>query len=167
VSYIQACIEIARQIQGGMPTTHSATSVYSFQLRWSKEDEHGDLHRVLSSLRESHLQSSFDAIVCADCLFFKDFHEDLLWTIKASLDPKVGAKCFLLQPRRSGTMDMFLSLVYADDTFDVDIQESYCPTITSMHREYLNAADSTYNADIHYPILIILTRRTMDGKHCL
>ena len=51
----------------------------------------------------------FDIIIAADCLFFKDFHKDLIWLLSNSL--KKNGFIFLLQPNRGNTMKLFLEKI--------------------------------------------------------
>ena len=70
----------------------------------------------------------FDVVVAADCLFFTDFHDALIDTIKTALTPPPSASAssdvpssstsslftpvaYLLQPRRGGTMETFMRKV--------------------------------------------------------
>ena len=85
-------------------------------LRWSHGDSNGDLGRIVGE--------RFDIVIAADCLFFKDFHNDFLYVLAHSLRP--GGFCFLLQPRRGGTVDLFLEKVTSSSDFDiVCITEDY------------------------------------------
>jgi predicted nicotinamide N-methyase len=78
-------------------------------LRWSVGDTTGDLRKIKDE--------KFDIVIAADCLFFKDFHDDFLYVLTHSLRP--GGLCFLLQPRRGGTMDLFLEKIKCSPDFEV------------------------------------------------
>jgi hypothetical protein len=54
-------------------------------------------------------------------LFFRDFHEALLYTLRKTLIP--DGIILLLQPRRGETMNEFL--VLAQKWFTVEIQDNY------------------------------------------
>ena len=60
-------------------------------------------------------------IIGADCLFFVDYHDDLIRVLSALLE-KDGIAIFI-QPRRSGTMEAFVKK--AGLIFDVEVEENY------------------------------------------
>ena len=88
-------------------------AITSCLLRWSKDDEHQELAGILESNKqkisthktdegnEEGDKGKFTRIIAADCLFFRDFHVDLVWLLKAALAP--AGVIFLLQPRRGET----------------------------------------------------------------
>ena len=61
--------------------------------------------------------NKFDIIIAADCLFFKDFHEDLIFVLSNSL--KKRGFCYFLQPRRGNTMELFLEKIKSSLLFDI------------------------------------------------
>ena len=54
-------------------------------------------------------------------------------------------------------MERFLAL--AKESFDIEISEDYCDDITAMHHKYLQDDSKNYDEDIHYPILVTLTKK--------
>ena len=52
--------------------------------------------------------NKFDVIIASDCLFFKEFHSDLLSTLDLLLND--DGVCIFLQPQRDGTMQRFIDL---------------------------------------------------------
>lgn len=54
----------------------------------------------------------FDAILCADCLFFMEEHRTLLNCIHRHLKP--GGTAYIVAPDRGGTVQPFLDLVYEE-----------------------------------------------------
>lgn len=123
-------------------------------LRWMRNDPHGEiqniLHNCASNIEAAHPSTVFpratklstsspvDVIIGADCLFFKEFHEDLLYTLYALLGcgcidsssgSSMGRVVYLLQPRRGGTMELFLSCLRSNPqyngTFKVDVVEDF------------------------------------------
>jgi hypothetical protein len=124
-------------------------------------DPHGELHCALSFNHGKR----FDTLVAADCLFFKDFHQDLLWVINALLADSESSRCYLLQPKRSGSMQKFLDFVDESPILEYECCEDYCGVISSMHEEYTrNNNDGKYNEDVHFPILVILKRKFVHSK---
>ena len=93
-----------------------------------------DSSAIASSMTSHHQQtpvpvpppshaSYFDVVLAADCLFFTDFHDALIDTIKTALTPPSAPSsssssttftpvAYLLQPRRGGTMETFMRKVY-------------------------------------------------------
>lgn len=133
------------------------------QLRWSEGDEHGDLAAIMEGSTSSSSAALFDVILVADCLFFKDCHDALLWTLRQALSQTGTA--YLLQPPRSGTMDLFLEKARA--CFEVYVHEEYCDKVAAMRAKYqADAAANGYVEDIHYPLLVTLKwpMAQADGK---
>ena len=127
--------------------------VQTSQLRWAKNDPHGELQAIINS----NGGNSFDFIVAADCLFFTHFHEDLAWMLDRALSSSSHAKIYLLQPTRSGSMQKFLNV--AEHYFDITFHKDYCADITALHHRYMEQSVGTYDEDIHYPILIMMTKK--------
>ena len=95
-------------------------------LRWSVEDSLGDFRRLLDRLaieEQTSESDKFDVIVASDCLFFKEFHFDLLWTLRAGL--RVGGIALLLQPLRGGTVDLFLERLAHYGGFSFEVLTEY------------------------------------------
>ncbi len=96
-------------------------------LVWDRKDTAGQLVEVLSAAGGG----KFDIIVGADCLFFSDFHQDLLHVLQVSLAP--NGEVWLLQPPRGGTMDQFVSmaeklfLIEQRDDFDNEFKGAASP----------------------------------------
>lgn len=153
VANIEACIQCNRELLGSgfVPPTTS-------RLRWLTNDPYQELSNALSFNNGNR----FHTVVAADCLFFKDFHQDLLWMINECLADVESSRCYLLQPKRSGSMQKFLDLVVEGSIFEYECCEDYCRAISSMHEEYTkNNDDGTYNEDVHFPILVILKRKVI------
>ena len=134
-------------------TFHSAFASSSL-LRWSLGDKHGDLERIF--LQQNRGKRGFDFILAADCLFFRDFHDDLVWLLDNALD-KVNGVAYLLQPRRGDSMQMFLTKAEGD--FQVQVQDEFCEEITQQISRASQVLNSGFSADLHSPLLITLKRR--------
>lgn len=70
----------------------------------------------------------FDVIIASDCLFFREFHGDLVQTLRSLLSP--GGVCLFLQPRRSGTMQTFVDK--CEDYFYIEIFEDYSAKVITI-----------------------------------
>ena len=110
----------------------------AFQLRW---DESLD-----------HLESKYDVILSADCLFFKESALKLVNALHLMLRPQ--GKVYIAAPNRESTFEYFKDL--AKDLFQLEEVENYSTEVTKAHESYLGQPG--YNEDIHYPRLLILTK---------
>ena len=69
----------------------------------------------------------YSAVVASDCLFFRDFHRDLLLTLRALLAEDGVA--LLLQPARDGTLQLFVDLCAQTGMFSSEVVEDYNPQV--------------------------------------
>ena len=166
----RVCLELCRQRN----VIAREVKVKCEILRWSSQE---DMAAILSGplLSSEAGNKGFDVIVAADCLFFRDFHTSLLSLLNSMLSFKEGAVVYLLQPRRAGSMEAFLSLLTPSSSpeqaffgrFEADVSDAYDESITAMHRQYMDEMSNSgssdqsrnYEPDIHFPILITLRRR--------
>jgi hypothetical protein len=106
------------------------TSVSCHRLLWQENDPNHELHTLLfPSSTTSFSQSApllFDRIIASDCMFFKDFHTDLLWILNSALSDE--GVVYMLQPKRGDTMDRFLFL--AKEFFEISVNDSYSSTVS-------------------------------------
>jgi SAM-dependent methyltransferase len=77
----------------------------------------------------------FDVVIASDCLFFRDFHDDLLQTLRRLLKPGSGVGVFL-QPSRDGTMQRFIHRCQESGFFATELQDDYCPQVVSVPCAY-------------------------------
>lgn len=95
----------------------------------------------------------FDYILSADCLFFDEAREALVETIWWYLSP--SGMALVMAPRRGKTLELFVACAAAKG-FHCKIVQRYNEMIWIRHLELL--ASPSYDEDIHYPILIQLTK---------
>ena len=97
VSNQKFCIEMNKS----KGTLNSLGKVDSHILKWSVNDSFGHLQTILSTLNEVldndtndvvysnsdtiFQKNAFDVVIASDCTFFKDFHDELIWTIRKAL----------------------------------------------------------------------------------
>lgn len=132
---------------------------------------------------------TFDYVVAADCLFFKDYHIDLVHTIKTLLS--ASGTCLLFAPLRGTTLETFCSL--AEKEFDIEREERYdievweahvkacdkagvspststpadspastvatTPPATATPLAAASTSPANYDPTIHYPLLIKLKKK--------
>ncbi|KAK6103538.1 putative methyltransferase family protein [Brugia pahangi] len=72
-------------------------------------------------------KKQFDAILCADCLFFTEEHSTLLNCISRHLKP--GGIAYVMAPDRGGTVRAFLDLIYEEQKR----WQSYQEIIDAIH----------------------------------
>ena len=124
--------------------TDIKTRVSCRMLRWDDENEH---------LSED---SSFDVIICADCVFFDEFRAALLQTIDRLLT--ADGEVLMLAPPRGDTLYQFIKL--ASDKFTTQLSHCYHSHVTSLHKSLLLKGVENYDPNIHYPLLLHLRRKT-------
>lgn len=153
-------VELCRQ-RDLLPSITSSSSIRSSVLLWKKGQSLDDI-KPHSSSDSSNSTCHFDTVIACDCLFFKDYHDDLIWVLHAALEGHDGIdthradrKALLLQPRRSGTMELFIQK--ASRVFHIEVLEEYDDQVVSMRDQYRSDPTSLYSEDIHYPVLLILT----------
>eukprot|EP01038_Epipyxis_sp_PR26KG_P011170 gene11170-14989_t len=93
----------------------------------------------------------FQVVLASDCLFFRDFHDDLIQLLLKIADPN-DCTIIFLQPNRDCTMQEFINKCIP--YFDVLIEDNYCSELTNL-RQSAESINS-YNPDIHYPLLLTL-----------
>lgn len=71
---------------------------------------------------------SIDVVIGSDCLFFRDFHDSLIALLAHTITP--NGRIVLLQPMRSGTMDLFLDK--ARSFFDCEVTRDYLPEVRTF-----------------------------------
>jgi len=97
----------------------------------------------------------FDCVVVSDCLFFKDFHEDLLHTLDILLAPAGAA--VMINPPRGGTLDLFLARTAHVAGFAAFISSDFHPVVSERHQN-AQESDPLYTPDLHRPLLLVLFR---------
>jgi len=99
-----------------------------------------------------NMESKWDIILCADCLFFDDGREALVETMQRITTN--NGLILIMAPRRGRTLDRFLELCHGK--FLVYLQEEFDREVTLLHQEKL--MNPNYNADHNYPILVQLRK---------
>lgn len=95
----------------------------------------------------------YDIILSADCLFFDEARIDLVNTIFELLSQNGVA--FVMAPSRGGTLEIF-STAAKIKGFSCEKIVFYDQDVWDRHLEFLNNLD--YDEDIHYPILLKLSK---------
>ncbi|XP_064490329.1 calmodulin-lysine N-methyltransferase-like [Ornithodoros turicata] len=117
-------------------------NVVTRRIRWDEDDDISDL------------LARFDVIISADCLFFDDGRQPLVNTIWKLLSDKGLA--VILAPTRGKSFQQFVEL--AQHKFFVEILMAYDTCVWELHARYQHERPDTYDANLHYPQMLILRK---------
>lgn len=95
----------------------------------------------------------YDFILCADCLFFDESRNALIESINHFLTD--GGKALLMAPKRGLSMNLFIKKSIAKG-LQCEIFTFYSKAVWERHQKFM--LSTLYNEDIHFPILIKLSR---------
>eukprot|EP00054_Salpingoeca_dolichothecata_P027504 m.202274 g.202274 ORF g.202274 m.202274 type:complete len:322 (+) comp25981_c0_seq3:6587-7552(+) len=115
----------------------------AFVLQWNRHDPLEELHEKM------------DTIICADCLFFQDVHQDLIHVLARML--KEEGEIIMFAPTRGDSLDNFVKL--AAEHFDVEKQERYDEYIWQRRQQEL-ATNTDFDVNLHYPLLLVLRKHS-------
>ena len=105
----------------------------------------------------NHFIAQFDVIISADCFFFVDVQQDLLYLMHRFL--KSNGKAYLFAPERSGTFQQFLDK--AKKYFTVDVRYNYHQTITDKRKSF-ETSEPSYDPNLHYPYCAVLEYKSYE-----
>ena len=132
-----------KRILTGNKTSFGATVVEAEVLLWDPD--------ALSTGLHSEYCGRFDHILCADCLFFEEFHISLALLVRKLL--RAGGVCHMFAPERGKSMQLFRNR--AEEWFNVELVEKYSEMVWQKHKESLQCSQ-VYQPNIHYPVYLKL-----------
>lgn len=95
----------------------------------------------------------YDFILCADCLFFDESRSALVDAINHFLSE--CGKALVMAPKRGKSMNLFIKKCMSKG-LHCEIFTYYNKEVWERHQTFM--LSKLYNEDIHYPILIKLSR---------
>lgn len=102
---------------------------------------------------------TYDFILCADCLFFDETRPNLIATIDALLNG--AGQALVMAPRRGNTFQQFIDGCLRRG-FNCRVVYRYSHEVWQRLLKLKATNGREYNEDIHYPILIVLTRKVAE-----
>lgn len=110
---------------------------------------------MMSNNETECIKNIYDVILCADCLFFDDTRNDLVDTIYGLLADDGIA--LIIAPKRGLTFQLFADTAIKNGFLARKI-ELYDNNIWKRHIKLINNCHE-YCPDLHYPILLELTKQ--------
>ena len=136
------CLKNIYEIINENKSLMSCNDVDVLKLRWDDSETYADL------------LSSFDFVICADCLFFEENHNDLIATILHVLKP--SGKALIFSPLRSKSLPNFFSLCKSK-LLKVKQTADYCKKVSCLDQHFLTTFPD-YDQNLHFPHLIELEK---------
>ncbi|XP_039994580.1 calmodulin-lysine N-methyltransferase isoform X2 [Xiphias gladius] len=145
IQNVRRLVERNRQA-GKFGSTHVSARV----VRWDCESD------------ISALEGHFDIVMCADCLFLDQYRASLVDAIRRLLQPNGMALVFA--PLRGETLRLFCQLAQ-QARLCVSQHQQYDAQVWDVHLKMQREGKEAYDENIHYPLLITLTKGPQPASH--
>ncbi|KAM4591141.1 calmodulin-lysine N-methyltransferase isoform 1-T1 [Odontesthes bonariensis] len=142
---VRALVEKNRQA-GKFGSTHVSSRV----VRWDCE------------MDISALEGHFDIVMCADCLFLDQYRASLVDAIRRLLQPNGMALVFA--PLRGETLRLFCQMAQQSGLY-ISQHQQYDAQVWDVHLKMLSEGKQAYDENLHYPLLITLTKGPQSVSH--
>lgn len=100
----------------------------------------------------SIFEKQIDFIFISDCLFFHNFHDDLLNLLEKCL--KNNGLVWILSPIRSPTMNLFIKNAISRNIWNIEVYSNYNLEINQGAMKLKAQFGDLFQKDIHFPLLI-------------
>ncbi|OQR69378.1 calmodulin-lysine N-methyltransferase-like [Tropilaelaps mercedesae] len=137
------CVANAQLMLDANRGAFGSCAVHTRRLRWDEDNDMNDL------------QGRFDVILVADCLYFDDGRDPLAQTVWNLL--KDDGIAVILAPARGHTFQDFVKLATGRG-FEADLLLAYDTCVWELHSRYLKEKPQVYDANLHYPQMLILRK---------
>lgn len=128
------------------------------QMLWQNETQYSDI------------VGAVDVALGADCLFFEDFHKDLITLLYKVLNRCVDSRAIMFAPRRGGSLERFLELLESQNQARISqgldalvwtLEKRYDDKVWRKHEELQQSRSDSYRPDIHFPLKLELRWNTL------
>lgn len=128
-------------------------SITTRHLLWQNEAQYSDIAGIV------------DVVLGADCLFFENFHKDLIALLYTVLSRCAYSRVIMFAPRRGGSLERFLEQLESQnqtrisqglDKMTWTLEERYDEKIWRKHEELRQTRLESYHPDIHFPLKLEL-----------
>ncbi|KAG2386030.1 hypothetical protein C9374_003179 [Naegleria lovaniensis] len=106
------------------------------------------------STSQLEMLGKFDILLAADCLFFEEYHNDLMTLLEKSAEKVFGhLTVIMFNPKRGKSLENFVSKFQHQSQACIQINENYDENIFNTCLRY-EKENAFFSKDNHYPLLM-------------